>query len=94
MNISDMFTPRPTTAVPAQTEDLGSVLERLLVAQMPRMTGHYLYPGTWGDMPHGSYDQFMWGMEPVGTLPVNPEGNVVRLPPVDARRLMGSPANR
>lgn len=99
MKISDMFTQPPATVTPAapvEPQSLGKLLERHRLAQMPYMTGYHLFQGEggWGDWDIRPYEQQQWGMLPVGSWSP-PESPVIRLlpPAIDARRIVGRPAN-
>jgi hypothetical protein len=94
--IADMFGKigGPSTAAPdpsAFSPELGSILERMLLAQMPMGSSWALRAGSFPrGYGIGDYDLAVHGMEPVGYNPGSPQ---VPFNPVDMRSLLVPPAN-
>ncbi len=78
--------------LPAKKQELADLLERLLVAQGPRMSAWALRPEEW-PMPYKTYEDAI-GLEQVGFHPLQGAA-VVRMVPktVDPVKMVGTPAN-
>ena len=77
MRISDLYAPSSPVAAPSpqirrEPAGLGSMLQQILMAGMPYMTGEFARPATWSK-GYPDYVSAM-GMEEIGKQPVNLPG--------------------